>query len=278
MLIVLAALCVLLFAGYFALTTSAGRAWIARKIENVYADQVTGTLEIGEITRLSGFTVDATGLRFLDPRAEEVITIERAHLGIAIGDLLDGRIRFTDGRASGGHVRIVPGRTFSTSLEDAFGSRGARGDSEPLDIDTGVIAIDQTLVVVGMGGPRVRLARLDGAVRVFRYGDTPIRVEIERFKGILSIPQIDVFRARRFTAGGLVHAEHDPVLDLRVRACLEREEIPVRIRFTPGRLHMRFDPSENRLAGMMLGAAGLSPSIVTERGPVSVRGIRRCSE
>jgi hypothetical protein len=278
-LIVLSAIVLTLVVGlgcfYLGLTTEGGREWLARKIEDVYAEQVTGTLEIGHIRRLSGLAVDANDVRFLDPRARETITIADVHLEIELRALLGGKLLFSNGRARGGRVVIVPGRTFSTTLEDAFGSRGARG-GEPLDIDTGVIEIERTVLVVAMGGPRVRLGGINGALRVWRRDAEPVRVELERLAGSLSLPGFEALEARRFTAGGLVHAEHTPLLDLRIRACLARGEIPARLRFSPGRLHLRFDPSDNRLAGMVLGATGLSPTIETERGAVNVRGIRRC--
>lgn len=268
-------LVVSLASAYLWLTTDSGRAWLARRIEDVYADQVTGTLEIGQIRRLRGFAVDAENLRFLDPRANEIIVIRSAHLEIEVSELLSKKLRFSNGHARDARVIIAPGRTYSTSLEDAFGSRGTHDD--PLDIDTGVITIERTVLVIAMGGPRVRLGGLNGSLRVYRAGDDPVNVDLNGFSGSLSLPGIEVLDARRFTAHGVVHAERSPVLDLRVRACLRRGEIPMRIRFSPGRLRLRFDPSENRLAGMVLGATGLSSTIETERGAVNVRGVRRCA-
>lgn len=277
-LIALVALLVTLAVGagglYLFLMSERGRDWLARRIENVYADQVTGTLEIGKIERLRGFAVDATNLRFLDPRAQEIITIEKAHLELEAGALLDGKLLFSNAHAEKARVVIGPGRTYSTSIEDAFGSRGTHED--PIAIDTGMITVERTVLVIAMGGPRVRVGGLNGALRVFREGEDPVRVSLRGFSGNIALPGIEVLDARHFTAGGEVYAERNPVLDLRVRACLRRGEIPMRIRFAPGRLHLLFDPSENRLAGMLIGAAGLSGTVVTERGDVNVRGVRRC--
>lgn len=261
---------------YLWLTGHAGRDFLARRIEGVYADKVAGTLEIGSIDRLRGATVDVSNVRFLDPRAREVIRVDRAHVKLEVlAILFGGELRLTDARATGARVTITRGQRLSTSIAEAFGRRGEKS-GDPIDIDTGFIEIDRTAMILSMGGPRVRFGGLNGSLRVVRYGTDPARVSIRGFAGTISVPDIEILRTRRFTAAGEILPKTSRVLDLRARACLDLGEIPIHITFAPRRLKMRFDPSDNRLAGLALGAAGISEMIETERGRVNMRGVRRC--
>jgi len=252
----------------------AGRAWLGRTIEQAFNGGVRGSLRIGRIHELRGFSVVASDVVFVDPRGHDVIAIQSARLGIRPLDLLRGKVRLRAASARGVVVRVIPGVRNSTSLEDAFEGHGGGATT---DLDTGSIAVSDGRVRVAMGGPAVMFNALHGAVRIVLPKGGQVRVKLERFAGRFNVPTFAAFQGRNFRTVGWVHAGDSPVLEFHVRACLRDQPMPIRIRYSPHRLSILFDADDNELAGTMVSTiAAFSPKIHAARGRVRLASVDSC--
>jgi hypothetical protein len=263
-------------AGLAWLHGASGRTWLARVIERGYNAEVQGTLRIYRIDEIRGLGVVATGVAFVDPRGQEVITIREARLGVDLTALLRERLVFTGAHARGVVVRVVPGASHSTSLEDAFAGRPPN-TGPGLDLDTNNIRVEEGRTRVAMGGPPVLFNSLAGSLRIVLRPGAKVRLRFDGFRGRFSLPNLEILNSRSFRTVGWIHAGERPILEFRLRACLPRGTVPIRLRFVPGRLSFRFDADENRIAGAILGTvATFSPTITSSRGNVNLAGVPRC--
>jgi hypothetical protein len=266
------------------LRTPWGRDFLESRLERVLSHEIRGLMRIGGIDRYSFGTAEAHDVEFLDPRGEPVIQIPRAELGIDLGSLFSRTVRLEGARARHAVITIAPGHGGkSTSIEETFASgrpkRGGGGGPR-IDIDTGAIHVEESSLVIAMGHPRFHIENLEGFVRVSRTGDRHARVRLDRIDGAWALPGLRLLdEAHPFHGSGRIDGNKDPVVDLSVRACFPRGEVPARVRFGQSGFKFAYDADEARLVGLALRALDLivGERVEAERSAVDVSHLKPCS-
>lgn len=200
------------------LHTERGRAFIARRIEAVAAENFLGRLHVASITRLSWQGVTARGVRFTAPNGDEVISVDEADFGVRWLPLLRGRIVSPHAAARGGRVLLRDDDRGRLSITEMFRSRGSasRGPARSANDATGstvdlqridvsgvtfvsaVHAVPDSRVTGVQGRLAIRVRERDGSV-LLTLGDlaghgrldTPIATTVRLTSGTLRIDTAD---------------------------------------------------------------------------------------
>jgi hypothetical protein len=265
------------------LRTPWGRDFLESRLERVLSHEIRGLMRVGAIDRYSLGTVEVRDLHFLDPRGEPVIQIPRAELGIDVGSLLSRKVRLQGARARHAVITIAPGHGGkSTTIEEAFasGRPASDGGGPRVDIDTGTIRVEASSLVIAMGHPRFVIENLEGFVRVSRSGNRQARVRLDRVDGAWALPNLRLLDEEHpFHGSGRIDGNRDPVIDLRLRACFTRGEVPARIQYGRSGFRVAYDADEARLVGLALRALDLmvGERVEAERSDVDVSHVEPCS-
>lgn len=265
------------------LRTERGRAFLAERLERALGRELRGSLRIGGIDRYDRASVVAHDVAFLDPRGQPVLELERVDLGLDLGALLSREARLRSAYARGVVVTLTPGEGgYSTSIEETFAGPPGRGGGggAPFDVDTGTIHVEQASLVIAMGAPRVRFDELDGFVRVARKGHQAVKVRLDRIDGAWRLPGTRLLDEKRtFHATGRVDGDAEAVVDLTVRACFRRGEVPLRVRYGKSLgLRLGYDADDARLVGLALRAVDLvtGGTVEVTRASIDARALSAC--
>lgn len=205
---VLVLLVVALVAAPVWLGSDAGRAAVARRLEQYVSGALRGSMTIGSIESISPNGIVGRDVRFLHESGRLVLEAEEAELELDWIELASGRFVSRHGRVRGARIVLESVESGSLSISEAFAPARPGPAGEPIGADTvrleGLVASDVEVLldirgapqmradhiaaivrvrVPENGGAHVRADRIDGAVRI----DAPIPVELTLDDGTLSI-------------------------------------------------------------------------------------------
>jgi hypothetical protein len=218
-------------ASVYVTQTQSGRAWLARRIEQVVSDAIPGSLVIGRINAVRAWplSLDSEDLKFLDANGMTVLHARKVTAAIAPFAWIGGRLHVTEADVEGGQLVIAIQHDGRTSLEAALSAPtgGDKREDMPLRFET--IAVRQYVVEIKPRQGDVIRIRLQTA-RV-TIESPPVVVDMDDIQGRVQTPQIIGTNVNILRAQGWVHGDVPHVLELTLETAIGSGKLDARVSY-----------------------------------------------
>jgi hypothetical protein len=221
-------------ASVYVTQTQSGRAWLARRIEQVVSDAIPGSLVIGRINAVRAWplSLDSEDLKFLDANGMTVLHARKVTAAIAPFAWIGGRLHVTEADVEGGQLVIALQHDGRTSLEAALcaptvGYGHGPANDMPLRFDT--IAVRQ--YVVELKPPHGDVIRIRQQTARVKLESPPVVVDLHDIQGRVQTPQIIGTNVNILRAQGWVHGDVPHVLELTLETAIGNGKLDARVSY-----------------------------------------------